>query len=114
MADVLTVGKIMNRDYRIVAEKNDFVIDKVRGDDLSTFPIEKARLRSIWYPLTIVIVSIAGYGWALHAEAVCISPKSEELSLSYDLLACCHSTGSPISDRNDHDGHLQYLRYPPG
>jgi hypothetical protein len=79
MADVLAVGKIMNRDYRIVAEKNNFVIDKVRGDDLSTFPIEKARLRSIWYPLIIVVVSIAGYGWALHAEAVCISPKSEEL-----------------------------------
>jgi hypothetical protein len=79
MADVLTVGKVMNRDYRIVAGENNFVIDEVRGDDLSTFPIENARLRSIWYPLTIVVVSIAGYGWALHAEAVCISSKSGEL-----------------------------------
>jgi hypothetical protein len=114
MADVLTVGKVMNRDYRIVAEKNNFVIDKIRGDDLSTFPIEKARLRSIWYPLTIVVVSIAGYGWALHAEAVCISLKSEELLLRYDLLACCYSIGPPISDRGDYHGHLQYLWYPPG
>jgi hypothetical protein len=68
----------MNRDYRIVAHKNNFVIDKVRGDDLSTFPIEKARLRSIWYLLATAVVSIAGYGWAVQTRTVCIPPKPQE------------------------------------
>ena len=65
----------MNRDYRHVANENNFAIDTIRGDDLSGFPIERARLRSIWYLLVTGIPAIAGYGWAVQTRTVCNSSK---------------------------------------
>ena len=60
----------MNRDYQVVAKQTNFVIDRVKGDTLSGFSIERARLRSIWYFLAIAVVSVAGYGWSLHSKTV--------------------------------------------
>ena len=69
-ADSSVVGKLLNRDYRIVAKKNKFLNNQDRSDDFGNFPIEKARLRSVWASLVIAIISIAGYGWTLQAETV--------------------------------------------
>ena len=63
----------MNHDYKITAEKHDFAINHTGGDDLSKFPIEQARLRSIWYMLVLATGSVAGYGWALYAKTVCLA-----------------------------------------
>ena len=60
----------MNWDYRRTARDYDFVIDKVAGDDITRFPIERARYRSIWYPVIISSACIVGYGWALHTRTV--------------------------------------------
>ena len=60
----------MYRDYRAVAKMYDFPVDRVKGDDLFTFRIERARLRSSWYFLGITIVYVAGYGWALSYQVV--------------------------------------------
>lgn len=70
----------MNRDYRIVAAKNNFTVDTVRGDDLSGFPIEKARLRSIWCLLGIAASSTVGYGWAVKTRTVCAPSKAWKYS----------------------------------
>lgn len=37
---------------------------------MTRFPIERARYRSIWYPVIISSACIAGYGWALHIRTV--------------------------------------------
>ncbi|KAI4226530.1 MAG: hypothetical protein L6R40_008285 [Gallowayella cf. fulva] len=68
------VGKVMDHDYRVTAAIVGFDIDKSRGDDLAKFPIEKARLRSIWYFVTISTACTIGYGWALQARTVCLQP----------------------------------------
>ena len=60
----------MDRDYRAVAKMYDFPVDCVKGDDLSKFRIERARLRSSWYFLGITFVSVAGYDWALSYQVV--------------------------------------------
>ncbi len=63
-------GKVMDRDYHLVAKVHGLTVDKVKGDDLSKLPLEEARLRSIWYPIAIAVITLAGYGWALHVKAV--------------------------------------------
>ena len=78
-------GKIMNRDYRVVAKKQNFIIDKTQGDNMSNFPIEYARLRSIWYMLAIAIASIAGYGWSLYARAVRVLLPSRKQLTKYSF-----------------------------
>jgi hypothetical protein len=60
----------MNRDYRLTARDHNLVIDITRGDDLTLFPIEKARFRSIWYSMCATGISTTGYGWALQSHSV--------------------------------------------
>lgn len=70
---VCYVGKILDRDYRITAQTRGFSINKKEGDELLNFPIEEARLRSLFLPTLIAVGSIIGYGWTLHARTVGIT-----------------------------------------
>ena len=73
----------MNKDYRIVAKKSKFEIEEIRGDDLSTFHLEEARLRSIFYMILIAVAAVTRYGWALQARTV---RESFTLTLYNDLI----------------------------
>ncbi|OAP59352.1 hypothetical protein AYL99_06650 [Fonsecaea erecta] len=58
-------GKAMDYNYRLVARRTGFEVDRVKGDDLAQFPIERARGRGcIWLLLTSLGVTV-GYGWAI-------------------------------------------------
>lgn len=72
----LREGKIMDRDYRLTAKLYRFPVDRVKGDDLSRFHIERARFRSSWYFLVSAIISVTGYGWTLTYKVVRI-PSSQ-------------------------------------
>ncbi|KAL8664311.1 MAG: hypothetical protein Q9202_003125 [Teloschistes flavicans] len=67
----LVPGKVMNDDYKKTAAAVGFTVDKTKGDDLANFPIEKARLRSIWYFVSVSTACTIGYGWTLQARTVC-------------------------------------------
>ncbi|MCJ1424914.1 hypothetical protein MMC29_002802 [Sticta canariensis] len=58
-------GKMMDRNYKITARELGHTIDRVVGDDMNHFPIEKARARGSWYLLGVFICALAGYGWAV-------------------------------------------------
>ena len=58
-------GKFMDRSYKITAKRMGFAVDKVKGDDLATFPIEQARSRGCTYLLLISTCVMLGYGWAI-------------------------------------------------
>ena len=59
------VGMITDYDYRQTALAHDLSIGRVRGDDLSKFPIEKARLRTVWLYIFVSATATLGYGCAL-------------------------------------------------
>ncbi|OAL34049.1 ATP-dependent Clp protease ATP-binding protein subunit ClpB [Fonsecaea nubica] len=58
-------GERANRDAR-----TGLNTDKAVADDLDNFPVEKARLRVMWFPMTATICSVVAFGWALHYEKV--------------------------------------------
>jgi len=62
-------GYLLDWNYRRVARKIDFQIDYKRGDDLSKFPIEKARIQLVLPMLAVGLVANAAYGWALAYRA---------------------------------------------
>jgi multidrug resistance protein len=64
-----TNGKFLDINYRIVAKQIGFTIIKVSGDDLTAFPIERARTRFAFYLVGICTILLAGYGWALEQRA---------------------------------------------
>lgn len=76
-------GKLIDRDYRIVAHKYDIPINQEGGDDLSRFPIEEARLRSIFAPTLLAMASLVGYGWAVDLHAVSTAAHAQNISLPF-------------------------------
>ena len=80
-------GKLMDWNYKTTATKTGHTIDKISGDDLENFPIERARARGSWCLLLIYIGALAGYGWSIHAHAHASVP----LILQFILAALCTS-----------------------
>lgn len=60
-----TNGKLLDINYQTVAKQIGFTINKVSGDDLRTFPIQRARTRFAFYLVAICTVLPVGYGWAV-------------------------------------------------
>jgi hypothetical protein len=67
---LLLLGKVLNRDSNLTTKAHNIVIDELTGDDLSKFPIEKARLRSVWFFVILCAICIAGYGWSVNKKMV--------------------------------------------
>ncbi|KAM0340479.1 hypothetical protein ACHAPU_010467 [Fusarium lateritium] len=65
---VIGQGYVLDWNYRRIAKKIGFTIDRKRGDDLGKFPIESARIQAVYPILLAGIASLIGYGWALQAE----------------------------------------------
>lgn len=62
-------GKLMDYNYRTTARRIGHNVDKVSGDDLNHFPIERARARGTPILLVISTATIIGYGWAVSSHA---------------------------------------------
>ena len=62
-------GKAMDWNYKRVATAAGISVDKKRGDDMNTFPIEKARLQVVWPFLSIGASALLCYGWAMERNA---------------------------------------------
>ncbi|KAI1391443.1 multidrug resistance protein [Hypoxylon trugodes] len=66
MVSTFFSGPLLDTAYRKARVKRGLSTDKVVGDDLDDFPIEKARLSVIWIPLIVTTASIVAFGWTLH------------------------------------------------
>ncbi|KAK5238057.1 hypothetical protein LTR47_001150 [Exophiala xenobiotica] len=68
------VGAIANYDYRKTAQSHNLSIDKVKGDAIIAFPIEKARLRSVWIYIFLSSTATLGYGWSVQTKTHLATP----------------------------------------
>ncbi|KAI5236484.1 MFS general substrate transporter [Aureobasidium subglaciale] len=67
-------GKALDWNFRRLALKHGFPVDKKRATDLKDFPLEKARIQVTW-PLVIVgDAALLCYGWVMHVEANLAAP----------------------------------------
>lgn len=73
----LVSGRMIDHDYRKTAQLHGLSIDRIRGDDLRNFPIEEARLRSVFAPLAVAVASVMSFGWTLEKNAVCLFVRSK-------------------------------------
>ncbi|KAI4638559.1 hypothetical protein J4E93_009859 [Alternaria ventricosa] len=65
IAGAYFTGKMMDYNYRAIARSIGWTIDKVSGDDLLKFPIERARTRYSYTMLIISTATMIGYGWTV-------------------------------------------------
>lgn len=61
-------GKWMDYKYKKTAKEFDFTVDNVSGDDLTKFPIERARCRDLYLVWAIYNASLASLGWVIHVR----------------------------------------------
>lgn len=78
-------GWLMDWNYKKVAESIGHHIDRVAGDNLDEFPIERARARGSWWLLIVYTFTLAGYGWSVEAH----SHESVPLILQFVLSVLC-------------------------
>ncbi|TVY68622.1 Itaconate transport protein [Lachnellula suecica] len=78
-------GKLMDYNYKVTACSIGHTINKVYGDDLDNFPIERARARGCWYLLAAYIGALAGFGWSVQERA----HESVPMIMQFLLGALC-------------------------
>lgn len=76
------LGKVIDRDFRKIAEARGMSIDQFLNNDISMLPIEHARLRTNKYYVALCAPLIAGYGWALELKVVGFSLSPEFIIMS--------------------------------
>lgn len=81
-------GYLLDWNYRRVARNIGFTVDKRRGDDLSNFPIEKARIVPLYFFVAVGLVAMILYGWVLELRPSVAAP----LCLQFCIGLCI--TGS--------------------
>ncbi|KAK2758564.1 major facilitator superfamily transporter [Colletotrichum kahawae] len=81
------VGKIIDHDYTTVARSHGISISDFVGHNFASFPIERARLRTVWYLFPLVIASTVFYGWAVEYKI------NLGLIMITQFICCLASTG---------------------
>ncbi|KAF2275675.1 MFS general substrate transporter [Westerdykella ornata] len=83
----MTTGRLMDWNYRRVAKKENFRIDKKRGDDLRNFPVERARLSVAVPMLALGAAAVLCYGWTLEVEAKLAAPLVLHFIIGFGLTS---------------------------
>lgn len=66
----MALGKLLDYDFARTAKDENIDMTGKKAHTVDGFPIEKARLRSIFYPTYLSAIAIIGYGWALEKKTV--------------------------------------------
>lgn len=61
----IVAGKLLDRNFAIIARKNGFPIDREKAQALDEFPLEAARYRYILPFVVFEVALVTGYGWAV-------------------------------------------------
>ncbi|KFZ24183.1 hypothetical protein V502_01346 [Pseudogymnoascus sp. VKM F-4520 (FW-2644)] len=86
-------GKLLDRNYKRIAKRIGFAIDRKHGDDLRYFPIEEARIGIMWPILSVGLASILCYGWAMEMNA----PLAAPLILTFLIGFCVNGSFNILS-----------------
>lgn len=98
MAAYLT-GKLLDRDFRIATCRLSLP-PNAPVSDLNDFPIEKARLRSVFVIATVNSIATAGYGWALASRSHIAVPLAMLFFTGSTSAATFVACGTLITDLN--------------
>ena len=94
-----TTGKLLDRDYIRTAKRYNLPVDKFTND-LSNFPIERARLLSVFPLLAISTAATVGFGWALDQHTSIAVPLILTFFSGASQVAIFTVCGTLLTDLN--------------
>jgi len=93
------MGRLLDHDYKATAQKYGLPVSK-STNDITNFPIEQARLRSVFPLLVLSGITTAGYGWSLHAKTHVAAPLAMQFVTGATSVALFSVCGSLLTDLN--------------
>ncbi|KAK4097305.1 MFS general substrate transporter [Parathielavia hyrcaniae] len=82
----IVAGKLVDRNYAVIANKNGFEPEDKEKHDISMFPIEEARYRHCFIFILLETFLVIGYGWAVRYH---VHPA---VPITLQFFACALST----------------------
>ena len=83
----VTSGKLVDWNYRRHAVRNGFPTTRNRYQDLTEYPIERARLEICLPLLYLAVISLIGYGWVLEYRTNLAGPLIFLFLFGYGTMA---------------------------
>ncbi|RBA10039.1 hypothetical protein FPRO05_05975 [Fusarium proliferatum] len=88
------VGAFTNRNFKRHCEKQGIPYERSKQQDLSGFPIERARLEIGFPLLMLAAATLVCWGWAVHTRAHIAVPKAGTASAANNLTRCLIGAGA--------------------
>ncbi|KAF1991730.1 putative MFS transporter [Aulographum hederae CBS 113979] len=98
MLAAIVNGKIMDYNYRRHAIRLGFPLEKKRGQDLSDFPIEKARLQPLFIIIPVGLLAYLPFGWVLQERVSLAVPLIMLFICGFCSIACSNTLTSLLLD----------------
>lgn len=98
-----TSGKLVDWNYRRHAIRNGFPTTKNRYQDLTEYPIERARLEICLPLLYLAVLSLIGYGWVLDYQTNLAGPLVFLFLFGYGSMAAFQVMQILMIDLNTED-----------
>ncbi|EFW13721.1 hypothetical protein D8B26_002538 [Coccidioides posadasii str. Silveira] len=81
------------------------------GEDNDDFPVEKTRLRSVWYLIIISSAATLGYGWALYKRAHIAVPLVMQFLSGLSITSIFTICGTLLTDLNSNKSSTAQAAY---
>lgn len=94
-----TMGKLLDRDYRTIAQKYGLSVSK-STNSMAHFPIEEARLHSIFPLVAVSCLATVGYGWSLQSSTNLAVPLILQFFTGSSSVAMFSVYSSLLTDLN--------------
>ena len=92
-------GKLLDYEYRRTARRHGLPLSK-SSNDITEFPIEEARLHSVFYFIILSATATVGYGWTLQARTHIAGPIVMQFGTGGMSVAIFVVCGGLLTDLN--------------
>lgn len=91
-------GKVIDHNYKRIAQRLKLPVDRKKGDDLRAFPIEQARLQTVFPVMTVGIAAFIPYGWVLQQRVNLAAPLVLQFIMGFCFVAALNCLNTLLVD----------------
>lgn len=91
-------GKLVDYNYKRIARKLRFPVNRRRGDDLRNYPIERARLQCVFPPMAVGCAAFIPYGWTLQQHTSLAAPLVLQFIIGFCFIASLNTLNTLLVD----------------
>lgn len=91
-------GKVVDWNYKHIARALGVSVDRKNGDDLTHFPIERARLQIVFPAMALGCAAFIPYGWALQQHTSLAVPLALQSVVGFSFVAGMNTLNTLLVD----------------